>query len=959
MKTNTHKIGLTDSEVSQSRLEHGANILTPPRKVPIWKLLLEKFNDPIIKILIIAAILSLIIGYTNGEYTESIGIFVTIILATCISFWFEYDANKKFDILNQVNDDTLVKCYRNNKITEVAKKDIVVGDHVILGLGDEIPADGTIIESISLQIDESCLTGELVVDKTSNPDFFSTDSTYPSNHLLRGTKVLDGSAEMIVTEVGDKTEYGKTAQKATEINTEPSPLSKQLSQLAKLIGIIGFTGSILIFIILCIKDIIHGVIVFTPIQLFTSLSLIISLIIASTKFWLPFLYDGFEIITKQVRSLPKFISNKGYTIFAIIGLLSFSLLMLLGYTLGINPLEKSSWIGFKEAAIILQYFMVAVTLIVVSVPEGLPMSVTLSLALSMKRMLKANNLVRKMHATETMGATTVICTDKTGTLTKNQMTVYDTHFFNKSSQGLNLQEYDDILIADSLSINSTAHIDNSKKAVGNPTEAAFLLHLDAQNIDYIAQRESVELIEQISFSTERKYMLSIVESKKLNKKILYIKGAPEILLSLSKTVKYNNDFLPISQVQSEIETLLYDYQSKAMRTIGFAYEIIEDDLPRTQNGNIINSNLVFLGIAAISDPVREDVRNAVNNCRDAGINIIMVTGDTQLTAQEIGKQSGIINNEDHIILTGPEFASKTDDEIIGLLPKLKILCRARPNDKQRLVLLLQKAEQIVAVTGDGTNDAPALNHADVGLSMGSGTSVAKEASDITILDDSFNSITSAVLWGRSLYQNIQKFIVFQLTINITAMVLIFISSILGHDLPLTVTQMLWVNLIMDSFAAAALASLPPNDEVMKHKPRKNKDFIISKSMRNTILLSSTCFIIILLIMLFIFADENGDISTYNLSVFFTSFVMLQFWNLFIVKTLDSNKSAFKLLLKNKAFLLIGAIILVGQIIIVEFGSEVFRTTPIKLIDWLIIIFSTSLIFILNEIKILIKSKIRK
>ncbi len=955
MEEKKHYTGLSESEVKDSRFKHGSNILTPPTKEPIWKLFIKKFDDPIIKILLIAALLSLGIGFVHNEFTETIGIFVAIILATGVAFWFEYDADKKFDLLNLVNDETPVKVIRNGLITEVAKKDIVVGDIVILNTGDEIPADGNLLESFSLQVDESCLTGEPLVEKTTDPLQFHTDATYASNRLLRGTKIMDGTASMQITEVGDSTEYGTVAQKSAESTGEETPLNKQLDGLAKFIGVIGFSLAILTFGGLFIKDIVLKNLVFSFPQLYLLISVLLSSILLLSKVWVPILYDGIEIITKKKKEIPNIVKNHGWLKWFSYSIGVFIILGAFSFILGINPIEKSSWLDIDSAGKILQYFMVAVTLIVVTVPEGLPMSVTLSLALSMRKMLKSNNLVRKMHATETLGAATVICTDKTGTLTKNQMQIYETKFFSISKQKPGDDESGN-LIKENIAINSTAHLDfsdkESIKSLGNPTEAALLLWLNNQNISYLEIREKTRIIQQLSFSTERKYMATIVESPIIGKKVLYVKGAPEIVLAQSVNLRCKDCYKSIGESVVEIEELLLRYQAQAMRTLGFAYEIIEDDLPRIADGKIVNHNLTYLGIAAISDPIREDVPEAVQDCLNAGIDIKIVTGDTPGTAQEIGRQIGILGLDipQYAVLTGQEFENMTDDEVTERLKGLKILCRARPSDKQRLVQLLQKAGEVVAVTGDGTNDAPALNYAHVGLSMGSGTSVAKEASDITILDDSFKSIGSAVMWGRSLYQNIQRFIIFQLTINVTAMIIVFVGSLFGHELPLTVTQMLWVNLIMDTFAAGALASLPPNKNVMSKKPRHNSDFIITKKMQRNILFMGLSFVAILFFLLFKLRDVNGDISNYNLTIFFTVFVMMQFWNLFNVKAFASGKSAFYQLGKSLGFLTVAALIIIGQILIVQFGGEVFRTVPISLEDWLIIIVSTSLILIIGEIR---------
>lgn len=880
---NKHYSGLSDQEVEESRRKYGENVLTPPPRTPLWKLFLEKFKDPIIRILLVAAFLSLVISIMHQEYAETIGIFAAIFLATGVGFWFEMDANKKFDLLNQVNDDVLVKTLRNGNIHEIAKRDIVVGDIVVLETGEEVPADGVLLEAISLQVNESTLTGEPVMDKTVDPDHFDSEATYPSNQIMRGTTIINGHCIYKIEKIGDATEFGKVARKSTEINKDKTPLSKQLERLAHFISIIGFIVAGITFGGLIIKDIITGTLTWE--NLFT----------------------------------------------------------------------------LATAGKILQYFMVAVTLIVVAVPEGLPMSVTLSLALSMRKMLKTNNLVRKMHACETMGATTVICTDKTGTLTQNQMQVYQTDFLALPGQLLGDNDIS-VLIKEGISVNSTAYLDYSDddrhiKPLGNPTEAALLLWLHRQGINYMDFRESTDILEQLTFSTERKYMATIVRSALNNQVILYVKGAPEIIVSKCSKVLTSEGFSPISAYRRKIEDRLLDYQNQAMRTLGFAYKILSTEQYEDIQ-SLAAHDLTFLGIAAISDPVRPDVPAAVQTCLNAGIDVKIVTGDTPATAREIGRQIGIWKDADteEQIITGMDFEKLPDEEAARRVLKLKIMCRARPTDKQRLVELLKQSGAVVAVTGDGTNDAPALNHADVGLSMGSGTSVAKEASDITLLDDSFNSIATAVMWGRSLYHNIQRFILFQLTINLSALLIVLIGSLIGHELPLTVTQMLWVNMIIDTFAAAALASLPPDPEVMREKPRKATDFIISPKMKNYILGIGLTFTVLLLGMMYWFTRSEGHISPYELSVFFTTFVLLQFWNMFNAKAFLSRGSAFKKLKSSTGFLIVMFIIPIGQYLIVEFGGEVFRTVPLTWKDWGIIIGSTSSVLWIGELLRLLKCK---
>ncbi len=878
-----HYSGLNDSEVEKNRKKFGPNVITPPPRTPLWKLFLEKFKDPIIRILLVAAALSLIISIIHNEYAETIGIFAAIFLATGVGFWFEMDANKKFELLNQVNDDILIKVFRNGNIHEIPKRDIVVGDIVILETGEEVPADGELLEAISLQVNESTLTGEPVIDKTTDPADFDTEATYPSNKIMRGTTIVNGHCIYQVEKVGDATEFGKVAQKSTEINQDKTPLSKQLEGLAQFISIVGFIVAGVTFLGLLLKDILAGV--------FTSENLL----------------------------------------------------------------------TLETAGRILNYFMVSVTLIVVSVPEGLPMSVTLSLALSMRKMLRTNNLVRKMHACETMGATTVICTDKTGTLTQNQMQVHQTRFYALPDQQLQTEAPIGTLIKEGISVNSTAYLEygpeGQVKTLGNPTEAALLLWLHRQKVDYLDYRNHTEIIRQLTFSTERKYMATLVRSNWEGKIILYLKGAPEIVFSKCRQVETLEGLQPATAYRSIIEEELLNFQNQAMRTLGFAYKIL-DEIPKEEITAIANEGMTFLGIAAISDPVRSDVPAAVSKCLNAGIDVKIVTGDTPATAREIGRQIGIWKSGDteEQLITGTDFEKLSDEEAAQRVLKLKIMCRARPTDKQRLVELLKRAGAVVAVTGDGTNDAPALNHADVGLSMGSGTSVAKEASDITLLDDSFNSIATAVMWGRSLYHNIQRFILFQLTINLSALLIVLIGSMFGKELPLTVTQMLWVNMIIDTFAAAALASLPPSPKVMEEKPRKTTDFIITPKMKNYILGIGLSFTVLLLGLMYWFSSNDGSISPRELSIFFTTFVMLQFWNMFNAKAFLSHGSAFKNLKKSTGFLIVMAIIPIGQYLIVQFGGEVFRTVPLSWQDWGIIVGSTSCVLWIGELLRLLKKE---
>ena len=881
MSQKNHYTGLTDAEVLESRKKNGVNILTPPEKDSLFKRFLEKFGDPLIIILLIAGVLSVGISCYEyfglnqgaGVFFEPIGIFIAILLATGLAFVFELKADREFALLNQVNDDEPVQVIRNGNAMQVSKKDVVVGDIVILNTGEEVPADGELLEAVSLNIDESTLTGEPICHKTTDPEQFDSEATFPSNHAMRGTKIMEGHGVMRVLAVGDHTENGKVFEAAQIDDSVKTPLNEQLDGLGDLITKIsyGFAAAIIVGRL--------------------------AMFFISTPFdWVPFL------------------------------------------------------------AYFLQTLMIAVTLVVVAVPEGLPMAVTLSLAYSMRRMLKTNNLVRKMHACETMGATTVICTDKTGTLTENQMRVYKTNFFGTPS--------DDILY-EGIAVNSTAQLDLSgekPQVLGNPTEGALMLWLKSQGVNYVDLKDATTRVEELPFTTERKYMATVVKSA-TGKTILYVKGAPEIIFGMCHNTT--------GVTKQEIDAQLLEYQNQAMRTLGFAYQVVEDGDKTIADNKVVAQNLTFLGIVAISDPVRGDVPDAVKEVIDAGIKVKIVTGDTPGTAKEIGRQIGLWNDAtdtDRNIITGVEFAELSDAELKERVGDLKIIARARPMDKKRLVEALQANNEVVAVTGDGTNDAPALKSAHVGLSMGDGTSVAKEASDITIVDNSFSSIGRAVMWGRSLYQNIQRFILFQMTVNVAACLIVLAGAFMGTESPLTVTQMLWVNLIMDTFAAMALASLSPSQSVMKEKPRSREAFIINRPMWRSIIGVGGVFFLFLLGLLYYF--EHTDITCltqvgtpvmgakdtltgYELSLFFTIFVFLQFWNMFNARAFETGRSAFHL--KGcSGFVMIALAILAGQILIVTIGGEFFNVEPLKLIDWVIIICGTSVVLWIGELLRLFK-----
>ena len=860
------RIGLTDEQVKQSREQHGKNVLTPPQRTSLWKLYLDKYRDPIIQILLVAAFVSLILAFIEKNFMETIGIFVAVFLATTVGFYFERDAAKKFNLLTALSEEQPVKVRRNGKVMEIPRHDVVVGDVVLVEVGDEVPADGELIVCNDLQMNESTLTGEPVTEKSLEG---GGDGAYPRNVLLRSTMVMNGRGEFVVTAVGDATEIGKVAKKSTEQTSVETPLHMQLDKLAKMISKVGSVVSVAAFFIFLIHDILT------------------------------------------------------------------------------NP----AWGGkdyFYMAEIVLKYFMMAVTLIVMAVPEGLPMAITLSLALNMRRMLKSNNLVRKLHACETMGAVTVICTDKTGTLTQNKMQV----------SALELKQGDEALLDTAIALNSTAEL-NDGKPIGNPTESALLLWLDAQGKNYEELRKQVNVLKQLPFSTERKMMATLAEVD--GETYLFVKGAPEIVMK-----KCIIEDRMLKQTAEELD----EWQHKAMRTLAFAYKKVEASIMRTSRTStaevvaLLNANdLQLQAIAAIADPIRPDVPAAVQECRHAGIEVKVVTGDTAATALEIGKQIGVFEDEpenigadgsltslDQQMITGEQWEALSDEEAYERAKDIRVMSRARPTDKQRLVAMLQKRGEVVAVTGDGTNDAPALHYAHVGLSLGSGTSVAKEASDMTLLDDSFKSIANAVMWGRSLYRNLQRFLFFQLVVNVAALLLVLGGSVIGTEMPLTVTQILWVNLIMDTFAALALASLPPSHEVMKDKPRKASDFIINKSIGFGILFCGIVFFLVMFALL-VYCERRGKggVDVHELTMFFTTFVMIQFWNLFNAKALMSHHTAFRHFLKDKGMILVLVLVLVGQWIIVTFGGEMFRTTPLSLHEWLLIIGSTSVVLWVGEL----------
>ena len=896
MESKHHYTGLTAAQVAESRAKYGENVLTPPAKEPLWRQFLDKFRDPLIIILLIAGVLSIVIscyeyfGMDDGMtvFFEPVGIFVAIMLATGLAFYFEYQADKEFAILNQVNDDEPVEVIRDANTTQIPRRDVVVGDIVLINTGEEIPADGELIEATLLHVDESTLTGEPICTKTTIESEFDADATFPSNHVMKGTKVMEGHGIMRVLAIGDHTEHGKVFDAVQIDNSVKTPLDEQLDGLGRLVAKLSY----------CVGA---GIIIGRILMYFLSPS-----------------YEQFE------------------------------------------------WLPF--IAYMLKTLMIAVTLVVVSVPEGLPMAVTLSLAYSMRRMLKTNNLVRKMHACETMGATTVICTDKTGTLTQNQMRVDSLQLYGLDEKSS--------AVSEAMVLNSTAQLDftdpSHPTVLGNPTEGALLLWLCQHGVDYRELRDCSNIVDQLPFSTERKYMATVVDSALMpGRRILYVKGAPEIVFGMCRTMGEG-------ATRERVEKQLLDYQNHAMRTLGFAFQILENGDTAISNGHVTANRLHFIGITAIADPVRSDVPAAIKECIDAGISIKIVTGDTPGTAREIGRQVGLWTDKDadRNIITGPEFAALSDDQLLDRVLDLKIIARARPMDKKRLVEALQKLNQVVAVTGDGTNDAPALRAAQVGLSMGDGTSVAKEASDITIINNSFSSIGKAVMWGRSLYQNIQRFLLFQLTVNVTACLIVLIGAFMGTESPLTVTQMLWINLIMDTFAAMALASLPPSESVMHDRPRDRHAFILTRPMYGEILGVGGLFFVLLFFFLLVFKHADisslsdmltlnylqifagfgtlafwteGHLTAYELTLLFTIFVMTHFFYLFNARAFETGRSALHFG-GCKGLLTIVVIIFVGQVLMVETPilQNFFNVVSLSLQDWIAIIIGSSLVLWVRE-----------
>ena len=953
--------GLTSEQVRDNRQRYGSNVLTPPERDPWWKLYLEKFSDPVIRILMIAAVIALSVGIVEGEYVEGLGIVVAIFLATTLAFINEYKASQEFALLNHVYDRVQVKVIRDGKFTTIPRKDLVVGDIVHLEQGEEVPADGEVLEEVSLYIDQAKITGESEPVKKWTKAKAETqqleESTYPAFNLYRSTIVAQGHGFCQISAVGDQSEIGKLATAVATVEAgEKTPLNLQLEKLSQLIGIVGLSVSGLTFLALMVRGFVTGELSLTFQQGYFVVLLIASVLATLSRVWLPVIYDGLNWVNAAIETPPWLKQNglDGWIATTSMGLSLLGAGIAVGYPLGLIPHSSQSWLPSDVGTTLLNYFMVAVTIIVVAVPEGLAMSVTLSLAYSMRKMAASNNLVRRLHACETIGAATVICSDKTGTLTRNQMRVQEVNFpclLSSSSA-----EYYQELIAESIAANSTADLERKPQQppspIGNVTEGALLLWLDSQNLDYLTYRHNFQVKLQITFSAEKKYMGTLGTSSVIDGDVLYLKGAPEVILNRCSHILSEQGVKPFTELDSILATI-QEYQARGMRILGFAYHQVPPNLPESDIEEV-DHNLTWLGFVGICDPLRSEVPEAISTCLEAGIQVKVVTGDSPQTAQEIARQIGLWQEEDcqdnrYGHLTGQQFNQLSDREAKVAVNSLKILSRACPLDKLKLVKLLQDNGQVVGVTGDGTNDAAALKRAQVGLSMGSGTAIAKEASDIILLDDSFSSIVNAVVWGRSLYENIQRFILFQLTINVVALGIALLGPFIGVALPLTVTQMLWVNLIMDTFAALALATEPPHWTVMEQPPRHPEAFIVSPAMARNIFSAGLGFLLFVIGFLLYLRSSDGEVSPYELSIFFAVFVLLQFWNLFNARCLGLKQFAFSGLSKNRAFLAIAATIFVGQILIVQFGGSVFRTVPLSLRDWIAIVAGTSIVLWVGEI----------
>ena len=846
--------GLSESEVAERRKKYGRNIITPPKETPWLQLYLDKFKDPIIIILLFATGISLIFGIINGEFIESIGIIVAVLIATGVGFWQEYDAKKKFDAMKSDKDYEPAKVRRDGIVIEIPKDQIVVGDVVILSAGDEIPADIRLFQATDMKVAEACMTGESAAVNKYPLDTPYEGSGFAPDLLLRGTVVEQGMGEGVVVSVGDETEIGKTTRLAAEEIHMQTPLEEKLHELAGKINIAAFSIAALMFIVL---NLVHWSWAFGEYDF--------------TLSW--------QTLLQEVR-----------------------------------------------------FLMGALVVIIVAVPEGLPLSVTLALAFSMKTMARENNLVKKMHACETIGSVNVIFTDKTGTLTQNRMTVVDKCVAPEKSTMLNIIG----------ALNSTAEWTNGNHVLGNPTEGAILMSIGQSETDRL--RTEYRVLTRIPFSSRNKYMVSHLRKVSGNEEYIVIKGAPEVV---SRIV---GDDTCLDEVAVQ--------QDRGRRAISAAILGVgefEDIRIRLENGDTIEG-AEFIGTWYIEDPVRPDVAEAVAKCYRAGIDVVMMTGDNLRTGTEIARQAGF--RQIWAIEAGDFLSALESPEDGREFPN--VIARCTPEDKLRILEWAQNKRYVCAMTGDGVNDSPSLNHADVGIAMGSGTSVAKEASDIVLLDDAFPSIVTGVKWGRTLFKNIRNFLFLQLSINVSACLVAVLGPLIGVEMPFTVTQFLWINLVMDALAAIALASEPADEAVLLDKPRDRKEFIVNRSLGKAIFGFGG--FVALLCMFVLWGMSHKDIinnwgapflskffAHIDLTIFFAGYMILNWWNMFNARVIGKNKSLFDGLARNPKFYGIMILILVVTVVMVQIGGDVFRTEPLSWKTWMWILIATSPVVIVREL----------
>ena len=902
--------GLSEKQIAQNQKKYGKNQFSPGEKISLGKKILEALKEPMIFILLIAALITIgmnIYKQSQGlhaEFTESIGILVAITISVSIKVIMEGRSEKAFETLNNINEDIKVKVLRNGIIQYIYKKDVVVGDIIKIETGAKVPADGRLIDSLQLKVDESMLTGESIAVNKNFEQTITNAKTVLSerkNMVFAGTFITYGQGTVIITSVGDKTEMGNIASELKHPVSKSTPLQEKLDKLARSITTFGVIASILILF-----------------------------------------YELFKI----------YISNN----------------------LSFDTVQNA--------------FMVSVALIVAAVPEGLPTIVAMTLALNIIKMAKSNALVRKLIACETIGCINVICSDKTGTLTKNQMTVID--IWNNGKL-INPSDLKNRFLIENFTINSTADItikDGNVKFIGNPTECSLLKAFSDtvcsvspkqctyyeqsnsicggqcekytyKNDDYISYtdiRNSSNIIFQYPFSSDKKSMTTVILVDKLYK--VYSKGSPEKIISLCSTIIINNKIeLFTDELREKVNNEIIKLQQEAKRILAFSHNDINtgyDDWNKSQDK--VESNMIFDGFVSIADPLRDDVYEAVEKCKKSGISLKILTGDNIVTATSIAKQLNIVN-KDSIIIEAQQIDEMSNEELLKILDKIILIARSKPLTKMRIVNLLKKHGNVVAVTGDGINDAPALKNADVGIAMGiTGTEVSKEASDIILLDDSFSTIVKAVEWGRGIYENFQRFIQFQLTVNLVAVLTVFVCEMFGLPVPFTTIQLLWVNLIMDGPPALSLGLESLRNHLMEQEPVKRDTNIITRNMLFRIIINGV--FIVFMIMLLINKQILGGTQGQQSSIIFTTFVMFQLFNSFNSRELG-NESIFTNLLKNKPMLwIIGATFFV-QILITQFGGQIFKTAPLSISMWLRIIAYSFSVVAFSEVIRFIKRKIKK